>query len=188
LLVMLVRSVKNLSASAFMVSICSTPFEGFEYRGNLLRGAQLNRKSGRFLVAPRGFFSAHLQLAFRSISAHLATLRGINFWGLGLRGLGLLVCVGEFVLGLGGWPALRFRVGFSAGRRLVFFSLFRLSLLGFFFPYGCALARARHARAHNSGTTGTTYEYGHIGRIFRRARGTYIVVTCTYLRTHDFPY
>jgi hypothetical protein len=111
--------------------------------------------------------------------------RGINFWGSGLRGLGLLVCVGFGLcrgLGAGAWLSARLgSARASALLSLSFGSLFWV----FLSPYGCALARARHARAHNSGTT---YEYGHIGRIFRRARGTYIVVTCTYLRTHDFPY
>ena len=54
-----------------------------------------------------------------------------------------MVCVGEFVLGVG------------AG--LGFFSLsFGFLFWVFFFSYGCALAHGRHARAHNSDMSDAT--------------------------------
>ena len=54
------------------------------------------------------------------------------------------------------WFGLCRGLGASAlGFSLSFGSLFRL---GFFIPYGCALAHTRHARAHNSGTTDATDE------------------------------
>jgi hypothetical protein len=72
------------------------------------------------------------------------------------------------------WLGLCWGLGASALRLLGFlFSLFRL---GFFIPYGCALAHARHAQAHNSGTSGTSDEYGQIRtcRARKSARARYI--------------
>jgi hypothetical protein len=60
----------------------------------------------------------------------------------------VLVCVGGF----GAW-----RFGASVLRLLVL----RVLVIGsarFSISYGCALARTRHARAHNSGTTDATDE------------------------------
>jgi hypothetical protein len=70
------------------------------------------------------------------------------------------------------------------------FSLLSLSVGFFSFLTG--------ARSHTRATLGRTIraqrtqrtntdKYGHIGRSNLRARGTYIVVTCTHLRTYDFP-
>jgi hypothetical protein len=86
---------------------------------------------------------------------------------------GLLVCVGlcRWVWGLAFW-----RFGASA-----------LGASGFGYRLGSVfyLLRVR-ARTHaprsgaQFGHNGRNGRNGHVGRIFLRARGTYIVVTCTY--------
>lgn len=106
-------------------------------------------------------------------------------WGFGGLALGLCwfgLCRG---LGAGAWLSARASaLGFSFSFSL---SVFSFGSVFFISLRVRARTRSPHARAHNSGTTDATDKYGHVGRIDPRARGTYIVVTCTYLRTYDFP-
>ena len=184
--VMFVRSLRKVCASFFMVSIFSTLSRLSISALNCSEVLRITRVKGDFLHLAELFFIGSLGDLSHSFEGSSSDLVGSwNCWGSSSRVSGFWFVLVSLCRRLGAGASV------SARASALGFSLFSLS-------FGWVFLFLTGARTHTRATLGRTIraqrtqrtntdKYGHVGRVNPHTRGTYIVVTCTYLRTYDFP-